>query len=305
MKSTKAYRGLVTRKRDGFNGEKQIILPQNLLKEKVIPDPVLGNLYITLIGYFPKATFHYRERRWGCADNILFYCVSGKGWYQNKAGYCEIKANEFVIIPATDKYLRYGADSEDPWTLYWVHFCGRDLAHFNTLYAMEKFLTPSLLHPDPKRIEIWNDMYNTLEMGYSISNLSYANFCLYHFIASFIFPDSNFTKKKEENDSIVTQSIRYMRDHIDQQLSVDFFAARFDYSVSRFSTLFKQQTGMPPIDYFIQMKMQKACQLLDLTTIKIKDVAANVGYPDAFYFNRIFNKVIGSSPSAYRLAKKG
>jgi len=53
-------------------GEKQIILPGKLLKERIESDLILGGLYITLIGYFPKASFHYRERRWGCKENILF-----------------------------------------------------------------------------------------------------------------------------------------------------------------------------------------------------------------------------------------
>ena len=86
MRIVKPYRGLITRKRDGFVGEKQIYLPHKLLKERILSNPLLNNLYITLIGYFPKATFHYRERRWGCEDNILIYCVGGKGWYQNKSG---------------------------------------------------------------------------------------------------------------------------------------------------------------------------------------------------------------------------
>ncbi|CAL1521265.1 AraC family transcriptional regulator [Chitinophaga sp. MM2321] len=305
MKKGKSYRGLLTRKRDGFMGEKQIILPLKLLKKTIVNDPFLNNLYITLIGYFPKATFHYRERRWGCEDNILFYCLDGKGWYENKDGYREIKANEFVILPATNKYLRYGADAKDPWTLCWVHFCGNQLSHFNNVYSLNQFLTPTLLSPDEKRIQLWEEMYNTLEMGYSISNLSYANFCLYHFVASFIFPNNGFSKFPVKNDNIITQAIKYMRDNLHEQLSVNYLANKFNYSDSHFSNLFHKQTGISPIDYFIQMKMQKACQLLDFTDAKIKDVAISVGFQDPYYFTRIFRKFIGTSPTEYRLTKKG
>lgn len=305
METIKAYRGLITRKRDGFIGEKQIILPYKLLKERILSDPLLSNLYITLIGYFPKATFHYRERRWGCEDNILFYCVGGKGWYQNKSGYCEIKANEFVIIPSTDKYLRYGADAEDPWTLYWVHFCGNNLRYFNKSYSLDQFLTPSVLLPDEKRIRLWEEMYHTLEMGYSISNLSYANFCLYHFVASFIFPDNNFSGFSRQDDNLINKVIIYMRENLDKKLVVEDFARQCSLSTSYFSKMFNEQTGISPIDYFIHLKMQRACQLLDLTSTKIKDIAEQVGYEDPYYFSRIFTKVIGTSPSKWKGIKKG
>ena len=305
MKAVKGYRGLITRKRDGFIGEKQIILPDKLLNERILPNPLLNNLYITLIGYFPKATFHYRERRWGCKDNILFYCISGKGWYQNKSGYCEIKANEFVIIPSTTKYLRYGADAEDPWTLYWVHFCGSNILYFNKCYSLDQFLTPSILLPDDRRIHLWKEMYHTLEMGYSLNNLSYANFCLYHFVASFIFPNNGFSKSSKQDDNVINIIIMYMRENLEKKLIVDDFAQQCSISTSHFSKTFREQTGISPMDYFIHLKMQRACQLLDLTNTKIKDIAEQVGYDDPYYFSRIFNKVIGTSPSKWKEIKKG
>lgn len=298
------YKGLTTRRRDGFMGEKQIILPRKLLKERIEDDPLLNSLYITLIGYFPKASYHYRERRWGCRDNILFYCVDGKGWYENKSGYCEIKANEFVILPATDKYLRYGAHAEDPWSLYWVHFCGTKIPHFNQIYNLDQFLTPTVLRLDERRISLWEEMYNTLEMGYSLDNLSYANFCLYHYVASFIFRNHNFSSFQKKDDNIITKAILFMRENLDKRLWVDDIAEKFSYSASHFSSLFKKQTGFAPLDYFIHLKMQKACQLLDLSDMKVKDIAAFIGYDDPYFFNRIFNKVIGMSPSEYRKTNK-
>jgi len=230
--------------------------------------------------------------------------VDGKGWYENKSGYREIKANEFVILPATDKYLRYGAHAEDPWSLYWVHFCGAKIPHLNSTYNLEQFLTPTFLHPDEKRNSLWEEMYNTLEMGYSLDNLSYANFCLYHFIASFIFRNHNFSRFQNKDDNIITQAILFMRENLDKRLWIDEIAFKFSYSASHFSSLFRKQTGFAPLDYFIHLKMQKACQLLNLTEMKIKDVSAFIGYDDPYFFNRIFNKEMGMSPSEYRRTNK-
>jgi AraC-like DNA-binding protein len=75
-------------------------------------------------------------------------------------------------------------------------------------------------------------------------------------------------------------------------------------SASYFSTIFKKATGMPPMDYFIQLKMQKACQLLYLENMKVKDVAEAIGYEDPFYFSRQFKKHMKISPVLYKEASR-
>src|SRR5438128_365 len=112
------------KRRDGFEGEKLISIPQKVWKEATAKAPALFPLYITHIGYFPKASFHYRERRKGCEDNILIWCLQGKGHYILDNKPFEVHANQFILLPATDRYIRYWADEQDPWTIYWVHFTG-------------------------------------------------------------------------------------------------------------------------------------------------------------------------------------
>jgi AraC-like DNA-binding protein len=102
----------------------------------------------------------------------------------------------------------------------------------------------------------------------------------------------------------VDGAITYMQQHIDGNISLDELSRANNYSTSRFSNLFKQKTGYAPIDYFIQMKMQKACQQLDFSDKSIKDVAYTLGFDDPYYFSRRFRKIIGISPNKYRAIKK-
>ena len=53
------------------------------------------------------------------------------------------------------------------------------------------------------------------------------------------------------------------------------------------------------------MKMQRACYLLDSTQQSVKQLAAALGYDDAYYFSRLFKKVIGLSPAQYRQHSTG
>jgi len=103
----------------------------------------------------------------------------------------------------------------------------------------------------------------------------------------------------------IEESIAYMLRHLDAPLQVATLAARANISPSHFFALFKRQIGCAPIDYFIRLRMQEACRLLDATRLSVKEVAAALGYDDPFYFSRIFKSVNQVAPSEYRLLKNG
>jgi AraC-like DNA-binding protein len=103
----------------------------------------------------------------------------------------------------------------------------------------------------------------------------------------------------------IGQSITYMMRHLDKPLQVATLASRANISSSHFFALFKRQIGCAPIDYFIRLRMQHACRLLDETVMSVKEIAATLGYDDPFYFSRIFKSVNRVAPSEYRLLKNG
>jgi AraC-like DNA-binding protein len=294
----------LSKRRDGFQGEKLISLPQRVLKDVLRTTPALFQLFITHIGYFPKASAHYRERRKGCEDNILIYCLHGKGHFIIDNKRFEVTANQFIHVPATDKYMRYWADEEDPWTIYWIHFSGQDLHSFNNSLGITLLKGPQQIPFNQKALDIWETIYQSLEMGYSTENLCNASFCLYHFIATFSFKDKHIFMEKKEGGNIIDDAIQNMKSNIDQKLTVEDMARVHNLSSSHFSSLFRKGTGMSPIDYFIHLKMQKACQLLYTYDTMIKTVAMDLGYDDQYYFSRIFKKYMGMSPEQYRLTSK-
>jgi len=292
------------KRRDGFEGEKLISLPDSVWKNAIRVNPVLSQLYVTHIGYFPKATNHYRERRNGCPDNILIYCVRGKGWYQVNDKRFEVGVNEFFHLPVTRESLKYGADEKDPWTIYWVHFSGKDMELFNRCFGVGLLDGPQPISFNEKGIRLWETMYQSLEMGYGKDNLGNTNLCLYNFVATFLFPEKHFNDKKQDAKDMINVTILYMRSELGKQLTVQDMAIKNDLSASHFSNLFRKATGMSPLDYFIHLKLQKACLLLYTTDIKVKQVAAAVGYDDPYYFSRLFKKYMNISPDQYRALRK-
>jgi AraC-like DNA-binding protein len=292
------------RRRDGFDGEKIISLPDSVWRNAIKENPVLGQLYVTHIGYFPNAAFHYRERKNGCADNILIYCLHGKGWYEIKDRRFEVGAGEFILLPATKEYLTYGADESDPWTIYWVHFSGKDMSVFNRSFGIGLFDGPQKIFFNEKGLQIWDTMYQNLEMGYSKENLANTNLCLYHFIATFVYPDKHHNEKKQDARDMIKDTILYMRKELNGKLTVQDMARENNLSASHFASLFRKGTGMSPMDYFIHLKLQKACLMLYNSDTKIKEIAGAIGYEDPYYFSRLFKKYMRVSPDTYRVLRR-
>ena len=146
------------KREDGFEGEKLISIPPKIWKVYLKKHPAIFNIYITHIGYFPKAAFHFKVRRKGCEDNILIYCIKGKGSYIINDKRFEVKPNEYFLLPATDKYIRYWADSVDPWTIYWVHFKGSIIEMFNNSLNLNIYKGPVQIPFNEKALEIWNNI---------------------------------------------------------------------------------------------------------------------------------------------------
>jgi AraC family transcriptional regulator of arabinose operon len=280
-------------------GRQRIEIPRTILKSRVQSNLLLRHLHICTLGYYPKAKDHYTYRKKGLPENFLFYCVDGYGWYQIKDQRYEVGPNEFFILPQNVEHS-YGSNTDHPWSIYWVHFGGDSLPELNRTNVVQKHFKPFYIKNNGDILPIFTKIYKTLELGYSIDNLLFANMCLSHFLTLFIYNSRHYAGASNEKIDVVDSAILFMQGHINDNISLNELSSQYNYSVSRFSNLFKQKTGYAPIDYFVQMKMQKACQQLDFTNRSIKDIAFSMGFDDPYYFSKRFRKIIGMSPKKYR-----
>ncbi|WP_312729295.1 helix-turn-helix transcriptional regulator, partial [Enterococcus sp.] len=63
------------------------------------------------------------------------------------------------------------------------------------------------------------------------------------------------------------------------------------------SKIFKEATGVSPINYLIEIRLKRAKDMLKNDNLTIKEVASAVGYQDAYHFSKSFKKLYGVSPS--------
>ena len=241
------------------SGRQRIEIPKTILKSRVQHNPMLKHLHICSIGYYPKAKEHYTYRKKGLPENFLFYCVDGHGWYKIDNQRYEVGPNEFFILPQNKEHA-YGNDAEHPWSIYWIHFGGEGLPAFNETLSVQKYFKPFHIKNNAETFAVFSKIYKALQLGYSIDNLLFANMCFTHFLTLFLYNARHNESFEVEKPDCVDLAILHMQQHLDENISLNELSRQYNYSVSRFSNLFKQKTGYAPIDYFLQMKMQKACQ---------------------------------------------
>jgi AraC family transcriptional regulator of arabinose operon len=101
-------------------------------------------------------------------------------------------------------------------------------------------------------------------------------------------------------DPRIVAVIEHIARNLDAAISIADLARAAHLSVSRFSHLFREQVGVPPRTFVEQQRLQRAKELLELTTLPIGIVAAQIGFSSQFHFARRFHLYVGVSPSAYR-----
>ena len=98
------------------------------------------------------------------------------------------------------------------------------------------------------------------------------------------------------------------RRFIDQQfaehLSLKKVASAAGISCGHLSEKFKQITGMKFVDYIQQVRFAHACARLTDTIAPISEIAFGAGFQSLSQFNRVFKRLSGKSPTAYRTAKR-
>lgn len=284
----------VNGKSDGFRDEKYMIVPTESFAE-YMAHPLIRAAYLTDVGFFPKAKEHYREREEGADQYILIYCTEGKGIIEVEDQIYRLEKSDAFCIPRNVRH-KYYADEKEPWSILWVHFKGDNTNYFPL--EERKIVHINSRHSDNRMMVLFNLLFRVLERNYTIGNFIYISQVL-----SLILSEIYFREKVDESsvqDRHVTMVIRYMYQHLRENLTLEEISEEVQLSKSYLNAVFKAQTGKSPVEFFIHLKMQEACKLLKSTDYYIYEVSSELGYTDQYYFSRIFKKVVGVSPKDYK-----
>ena len=238
-----------TKVSEGFIGQRMIVLPRKILSA-IKKNTLINQLFVTDIGFFPHAKYHFRERKHGSKEYILIYCSEGQGVINIFDKNIELRSNSFYIIPPGVRHS-YQAVQKDPWSIYWLHFSGSQSINLYEKFQSSSIETGRHIAFEERRISLFENLMDILEDGYSSNNVEFVNISLWQLIGSCIFSSyfSEIGKEKVDGD-IIYASIKYMKEYLHEPLTVSTIAEKFNYSNSHFFSLFKKKTGYSPIHYF-------------------------------------------------------
>ena len=102
------------------------------------------------------------------------------------------------------------------------------------------------------------------------------------------------------SDEGIRRAIAYVSENLSEPIPLSMLAGVAGYSLSRFKTRFREQTGQTPALYVPSRKVERAKLELERTDESITDIAYNLGGSSGNYFCSVFKKLTGTSPLQYR-----
>ncbi len=109
---------------------------------------------------------------------------------------------------------------------------------------------------------------------------------------------------EEEVSSTLEKKLLAVENYIESQLELSLpvgdLANHCDLSPDYLAQMFKKKHGFPLQRYILNRRIEKARLLLETTSMSIKEIGSQVGFPDPQYFNKRFRLLTGKSPSTYR-----
>ncbi|WP_416144656.1 helix-turn-helix domain-containing protein [Planococcus koreensis] len=101
-------------------------------------------------------------------------------------------------------------------------------------------------------------------------------------------------------DQVIRKAQHYIEENHSLDITLENLSMELGLNKYAFARLFKELTGVSPIQYVIQCRMQTARHLLLTTSGTIPEIAAQTGYKSATHFQQAFKKAVGTSPGVFR-----
>ncbi len=273
-------------------------LPEPIIAEQKL-NPLTKDLYLCeLCEYLVSRNTSWSENT-VLEDHMLVYCTKGSGTIYLLNDEVPIIQNQFCIIPQGFVFKILTGNS-DPSVFLTCKFNGGKTLIMEKEFAVVRDLIASVNNMVANRNMLFNELFNNLTRGYHNANYKYLNLCFGHFLATFIYASRTSEDLIEEQNPGISRAINFMEQNVSKKLFLDEIAEEAGYSSSYFTTIFRRKTGYSPLSYFAHLKISKACEYLDFSKLKIKEISSRMGYSDAYYFSKDFQKKIGQSPRNYR-----
>ncbi|MES2376660.1 MAG: AraC family transcriptional regulator [Bacteroidota bacterium] len=231
-------------------------------------------------------------------DYYIIFISKGKGVFGSAkmqpvgvdAGTC------FFLSPGT--WHRYKPDPKMGWEEYWIGFNG---------YYVEQLMGKNF-DKDTIFIKVGAnndilalfhkliDIMGTASIGYAqqIAGITLQILGIINTISIF---------KEQENDPVgklISKAKFILQESFENQLDMEDVALQLPMGYSSFRKIFKKVVGESPNQYHLNLRVNRAKDLLMTTALNISEIADQTGFESVHYFSKLFKKKNGVSPNAFR-----
>lgn len=113
-------------------------------------------------------------------------------------------------------------------------------------------------------------------------------------------PFAVLTRTRQTDDAVIARCQTWIADHYHSDAPVARMAELSGLAERSFQRRFAQATGMSPLEYVHTLRLEEAKQMLEGGDLPVEAIAEEVGYQDASFFNRLFQRKVGLTPAQYR-----
>ena len=232
-------------------------------------------------------------------DSCLFLLVeSGSGTVTCEQTDYELHAGDAIFLDCRTPYSHQS--SSDLWTLRWVHFSGSAM---NAIYRKfrERSGSPFLHVKEPAAYDA--RFAHLLEVSRSDSYVR--DMELHETLSALLTMIMKDCWKEPDSAESGTLSrlvpIRdYLQEHCTEPITLDALSSRFYINKYYLTRIFRMHYGTTILDYLLELRINRAKQLLRFTDETLQTISAECGFSDQAYFSRRFKNAEGISPSAFR-----
>ena len=104
----------------------------------------------------------------------------------------------------------------------------------------------------------------------------------------------------DEGRTEILRAVAYIKDNLNQQLTLSEISEHVSLSRTHFCKLFKQMMGQTFVEYLNELRIERAKHYLTRTQLRVSEISESLGYQHSDYFKRVFQRYVGVSPADYR-----
>lgn len=227
--------------------------------------------------------------------NLLIYVVSGTAECTVNGVPYSYQKGDVLWLRTGDIYSAYV--KELPWeyiAIYFTLYQEFDSSAFtdvwNPVFRLNDSRRLKILFHNAKRLYIQKKFGYLIEIDIQLRT-----------ILSLLIQERKQELEQKNTPSLLQPAMDFIfANYLKQTITVKELSKLCHVSSRHFSRLFLEKYQTSPIEFIQNLKLQRAKNLLESTTLSISEIAMQTGFSDIFYFSKLFKKVEGLSPSQYR-----